>query len=109
MKDRKNIIIIVMSIVIILLLGIFVIPKIFKGGDNIIKNVTNKDKVKITSPDGLYKTCLEDMLKGVQTYRNTRLVHLLDKLGLIENFVTCIPKTLDAYSKFNKKPEFFDS
>ena len=47
MKDRRNIIIIVMSIVIILLLGIFVIPKIFKGGDNIIKNVTNKDKVKI--------------------------------------------------------------
>lgn len=68
-----------------------------------------KDKVKITSPGGLYKTCLDDMLKGVQTYRNTRLVHLLDKLGFIENFGTGIPKTLDAYSKFTKKPEFFDN
>lgn len=68
-----------------------------------------KDKVKITSPCGLYKTCLDDMLKGVQTYRNTRLVHLLDKLGFIENFGTGIPKILDAYSKFTKKPEFFDS
>lgn len=75
----------------------------------IIRSDIYKDKVKITSPGGLYKTCLDDMLKGVQTYRNTRLVHLLDKLGFIENFGTGIPKTLDAYSKFNKKPEFFDS
>ena len=59
MKDRKNIIIIVMSIVIILLLGIFVIPKIFKGGDNIIKNVTNKDKVKIRKNE-VSKIVLED-------------------------------------------------
>ena len=67
------------------------------------------DKVKITSPGGLYKTSLEEMLRGVQTYRNERLVHLLDKLGFIENFGTGIPRTLDAYSKSKKKPEFYDS
>lgn len=41
-----------------------------------------EDKVKITSPGGLYKSNIEDMLKGVQTYRNQRLVHLLDKMKL---------------------------
>lgn len=49
------------------------------------------------------------MLRGVQTYRNERLVHLLDKLGFIENFGTGIPRTLDAYSKSKKKPESYDS
>ena len=68
-----------------------------------------KDKAKITSPGGLYKTSLDEMLRGVQTYRNERLVHLLDKLGFIENFGTGIPRTLSAYSKSKKKPEFYDS
>lgn len=68
-----------------------------------------RDKAKITSPGGLYKTTLEDMLKGVQTYRNERLVHLLDKLGLIENYGTGIPRTLNAYKGTGKEPEFYDS
>lgn len=49
------------------------------------------------------------MLKGVQTYRNERLVHLLDKLGLIENYGTGIPRTLNAYKDTGKEPEFYDS
>lgn len=57
----------------------------------------------------MYKTTLEDMLKGVQTYRNERLVHLLDKLGLIENYGTGIPRTLNAYKGTGKEPEFYDS
>lgn len=68
-----------------------------------------KDKAKITSPGGLYKTTLEDMLKGVQTYRNERLVHFFDKLHLIENFGTGIPRTLNAYKNTGKEPEFYDS
>lgn len=68
-----------------------------------------KDKAKITSPGGLYKTTLEDVLKGVQTYRNERLVHLLDKLGLIENYGTGIARTLNAYKGTGKEPEFYDS
>ena len=67
-----------------------------------------KDKVRITSPGGLYRTSLEEILKGVQTYRNERLVHLLDKLGFIENFGTGIPRTLEAYANSGKKPEFVD-
>lgn len=68
-----------------------------------------KDKAKITSPGGLYKTTLEDMLKGVQTYRNERLVHFFDKLHLIENFGTGIPRTLNAYKNTGKEPEFYNS
>lgn len=68
-----------------------------------------KDKAKITSPGGLYKTTLEDVLKGVQTYRNKRLVHLLDKLGLIENYGTGIARTLNAYEGTGREPEFYDS
>lgn len=68
-----------------------------------------KDKAKITSPGGLYKTTLEDVLKGVQTYRNERLAHLLDKLGLIENYGTGIARTLNAYKGTGREPEFYDS
>lgn len=68
-----------------------------------------RDKAKITSPGGLYKTTLEDVLKGVQTYRNERLVHLLDKLGLIENYGTGIARTLKAYKGTGKEPKFYDS
>jgi len=67
------------------------------------------DKVKITSPGGLYKTTLDEVLRGVQTYRNPKLVHVLDKMGFIENFGTGIPRTLDAYKESGKKPEFYDS
>lgn len=68
-----------------------------------------KDKVKITSPGGLFKSNIDDMLKGVQTYRNQRLVHLLDKFNYIENFGTGIPRTLEAYQNSTKKPEFYNS
>ena len=45
-------------------------------------------------------------MKGVQTYRNPRLVHLLDKLNLIENFGTGIPRTFRAYENTGKEPLF---
>ena len=44
--------------------------------------------------------------RGIQTYRNPRLVNVFDKLGLIENFGTGIPRTLEAYAPFGEKPEF---
>lgn len=65
-----------------------------------------KDKVRITSPGGLFKATLDEILSGIQTYRNKRLVHLLDKLGLIENFGTGIQKTIDSYKSESKHPEF---
>lgn len=63
-----------------------------------------KDKVKTTSPGGLFKSSIEDMLKGVQTYRNQRLVHILDKMNYIENFGTGIPRTLEAYENSDRQP-----
>ena len=45
-------------------------------------------------------------MKGVQTYRNPKLVHILDKLGLVENFGTGIPRTIEAYANTGKEPIF---
>ena len=52
------------------------------------------DKVKITSPGGIFDASLDDIMNGVQTYRNPRLVHIFDKLGMIANFGTGIPLSL---------------
>ena len=45
-------------------------------------------------------------MNGVQTYRNPRLVNVFDKLHLIENFGTGIPRTLQSYEGYEGKPEF---
>lgn len=45
-------------------------------------------------------------MRGIQTYRNHKLVNIFDKLGLIENFGTGIPRTLDAYANEQRKPLF---
>ena len=52
---------------------------------------------------------LEDVMNGVQTYRNPKLVHIYDKLGLIENFGTGIPRTIDAYQGSDLKTIFESS
>ena len=49
---------------------------------------------------------MEDIMNGVQTYRNPKLVHILDKLNFIENYGTGIPRTMLAYNDSTKKPEF---
>ncbi|MCR4632609.1 MAG: putative DNA binding domain-containing protein [Erysipelotrichaceae bacterium] len=67
------------------------------------------DKVKISNPGGIYRASLDDILNGIQTYRNPGLVQILDKLGYIENFGTGIPKILHAYEGQKKKPQFTPS
>ena len=67
------------------------------------------DKAKITSPGGIFEATMEDIMSGVQTYRNPRLVHIFDKLGMVENFGTGIPRTIEAYKNYNVKPEFKDT
>ena len=64
------------------------------------------DKVKITNPGGIYQATLEQILEGIQTYRNPRLVNILNKLHYIENFGTGIPRILDAYKNSERKPVF---
>ena len=65
-----------------------------------------RDKVKITSPGGIFNASMNDIMNGIQTYRNPRLVHVFDKLGMIENFGTGIPRTIESYKNYNVKPEF---
>ena len=64
------------------------------------------DKAKITSPGGIFNASLENIMSGIQTYRNPRLVHIFDKLGLIENFGTGIPRTFYSYKDYEMQPEF---
>ena len=45
-------------------------------------------------------------MNGVQTYRNPKLVHIFDKLGMIENFGTGIPRTIFSYRDYDIQPEF---
>jgi len=49
---------------------------------------------------------MKDIMSGVQTYRNPKLVHILDKLNLIENYGTGISRTILAYNDSIRKPEF---
>ena len=49
---------------------------------------------------------MDDIMNGVQTYRNPRLINVFDKLHLIENFGTGIPRTLQSYEGYEVKPEF---
>lgn len=65
-----------------------------------------EDKCKITSPGGIFNALMEEIMRGTQTYRNHKLVNIFDKLGLIENFGTGIPRTLDAYANEQRKPLF---
>ena len=64
------------------------------------------DKAKITSPGGIFNATMDDIMNGVQTYRNPRLVNVFDKIHLIENFGTGIPRTLQSYEGYEVKPEF---
>lgn len=66
-------------------------------------------EVKITNPGGIYQATLEQILDGVQTYRNHDLVNILSKLKYIENFSTGIQRILEAYKDSEKKSEFFPS
>lgn len=45
-------------------------------------------------------------MNWVQTYRNPKLVHIFDKLEMIENFGTRIPRTIYSYEDYDIQPEF---
>ena len=62
--------------------------------------------MKVTSPGGIFNASMDDIMNGVQTYRNPRLVYILDKLGKIENFGKGIPRTIMSYQDYDVKPEF---
>ena len=67
-----------------------------------------KDHVKITSPGGIYLASMEEIMAGIQTYRNPKLVRILDKLKFIENYGTGILRTKQEYKMYKMHPEFQD-
>lgn len=64
------------------------------------------DRVDIGSPGSLYKTTLEAVLSGRQSFRNPNLVYLFSQLGYIENYATGFEKTNLAYAPYKQKPEY---
>lgn len=60
----------------------------------------------LLSSGEIFNASMEDIMNGAQTYRNPRLVHVFDKLGMIENFGTGIPRTIESYKNYDVKPEF---
>lgn len=63
-------------------------------------------EARITSPGPLYNASMEEIMAGTTTYRNERLVHLLDKLGYIENFGQGIRRTMESYAPYSEQPSF---
>ena len=66
------------------------------------------DEIKITSPGCIFNATLIEVLNGVQTYRNPRLINVLNKIKLIENYGTGIPRTINAYKMHFLKPTFLE-
>ncbi len=58
------------------------------------------DRVEIASPGALYRTSMNEVLKGRQSFRNLNLVYVLNKFGYIENYAIGLKKTTEAYSEF---------
>lgn len=57
-------------------------------------------------PDGL---TLAEIEKGLIAARNPRLIHILDKMGYIENYGTGIRRIISAYANDINNPTFFVS
>ena len=51
---------------------------------------------------------MEEIMAGIQTYRNPKLVRILDKLKFIENYGTGILRTKQEYKMYKMHPEFQD-
>lgn len=68
------------------------------------------DKAKITNPGNIYNNgTIEDIKRGIQSFRNPSLVILLNKLGYIENYGTGIQRIIEAYKDVDCKPVFYVS
>lgn len=68
------------------------------------------DKVKITNPGNIYNNgTIEDIKRGIQSFRNPSLVILLNKLGYIENYGTGIQRIIEGYQDTEYQAEFYVS
>ena len=55
------------------------------------------DRVEITNPGGIYRYSIGDILLGIQSFRNPKLIATLHRLGFIENYGTGIKRIKEAY------------
>ncbi len=65
-----------------------------------------KDRVEVSSPGSIYRTTLEEVLKGKQSFRNPNLIFVLSKFKYIENYATGIKRTNAAYEESGLKPVY---
>lgn len=64
------------------------------------------DRLEVISPGNIYAgVTLDEILRGKQSIRNPRLINLLDKLDMIENYGKGLQRTLKSYEQYNFKPE----
>lgn len=66
-----------------------------------------EDRLEISNPGNFYGgITLEQARHGVQSFRNPKLVHVMDKLGFVENFATEIETIFKSYEGEDVKPSF---
>ncbi len=59
------------------------------------------NRVEITNPGGIYRYGLNDVLLGIQSFRNPKLIAVLHRLGFIENYGIGIKRIREAYSGYD--------
>ena len=66
-----------------------------------------EDRLEILNPGNFYGgITLEQAKHGVQSFRNPKLVYVLDKLKFIENYATGVETIFKSYEKEEVKPSF---
>lgn len=66
-----------------------------------IKIEFNSDKVEITNPGGIYRYGIDDILLGIQSFRNPKLIAVFHRLGFIENYGTGLKRIREAYPNYD--------
>lgn len=66
-----------------------------------------EDRLEILNPGNFYGgITLEQAKHGVQSFRNPKLVYVLDKLGFVENYATGIETIFKTYESEELNPSF---
>lgn len=58
-------------------------------------------KLEITAFGEIYRYSIDDILLGVHSFRNPKLIAVLHKLEFIENYGTGIKKIIEVYPKYD--------
>lgn len=65
------------------------------------------NRVRISSPGSLPdELTFQDIKEGTTRRRNKRIVHVLDKLGYVENYNSGVRRIFKEYEDFSREPEY---